>query len=227
MSVTAIVTNHNYGRYLRRCIDSALEFCDEVLVYDDGSTDDSMDILASYGDRIHLTHRDDATGDPVWGSNLGIIEATCTHLLFLDSDNYLVGPPPQNDVDYTFVDLPVVLDDETLIDTWRFVSWPSTARGALLRFIEARGMPFPWAGVWRTSFVRELRWRRWVPETGYAADFRTAVDWCLHGPTLTHDPTPYMVFRDHPGQWSKSPDDVLCGPAITATIERTHQLIVG
>jgi len=225
MSVTAVITNHDYGRYLRQCVDSALEFCDEVLVYDDGSTDDSLAILAEYGDRIRLVHRDDATGCPVWGSNLGIEQATCYHLLFLDSDNYLLRRPPETDADYTFVDLPVVKDDGTPIETWQFATWPLTARGALKRFIQYRGMPFPWAGVWRTDFIRHLRWRRWVPETGYAADFRTAVDWCLQGPTLAHDPVPYMVFRNHEGQWSASPDDVLVGDAVTTAVNRASRLL--
>ncbi|OAM89135.1 glycosyltransferase [Termitidicoccus mucosus] len=50
-----LINNHNYAPFLRACIDSALAQVrpgDEIVVYDDGSTDDSRAILASYGGRI-------------------------------------------------------------------------------------------------------------------------------------------------------------------------------
>src|SRR3954463_4315503 len=50
-----IVTNHNYGRWLREAIDSALTQTSGGLgvgVVDDGSTDDSGEIIASDGARI-------------------------------------------------------------------------------------------------------------------------------------------------------------------------------
>src|ERR1039458_8904338 len=49
------MTNYNYGRYLREALDSALNqtvAAHEVVLVDDGSTDDSRDVLKSYGDRI-------------------------------------------------------------------------------------------------------------------------------------------------------------------------------
>ena len=47
-----VIPTFNYGRFLRRAIDSAVsqkgdDF--EVIVVDDGSTDDSPQIAASYG----------------------------------------------------------------------------------------------------------------------------------------------------------------------------------
>src|SRR5256712_12270693 len=52
---TIIVNNYNYGRFLPEAIDSALNQTYrniEVIVVDDGSTDGSPEIIASYGDRI-------------------------------------------------------------------------------------------------------------------------------------------------------------------------------
>jgi hypothetical protein len=49
------MTNYNYGRYLREALDSALNqtvAAHEVVLVDDGSTDDSRDVLESYGDQI-------------------------------------------------------------------------------------------------------------------------------------------------------------------------------
>ncbi len=50
-----VISSYNYGRFLRDCIDSALNqtYLDtEVIVVDDASTDDSPEVIASYGDRI-------------------------------------------------------------------------------------------------------------------------------------------------------------------------------
>ena len=50
--ISVVITSYNYGRYLRECIDSALaqthQPC-EVIVIDDGSVDDSPQIIGSYG----------------------------------------------------------------------------------------------------------------------------------------------------------------------------------
>jgi glycosyltransferase involved in cell wall biosynthesis len=53
--VTILINNYNYGRFLRDAIDSALNQTysnTEVIVVDDGSTDSSREIIASYGERI-------------------------------------------------------------------------------------------------------------------------------------------------------------------------------
>lgn len=67
MSVPRIgisILSHNYARYLPRAIDSALAQLPgpyelvEVLVVEDGSTDDSLAVCRRYGDRIRLVHRE-------------------------------------------------------------------------------------------------------------------------------------------------------------------------
>jgi glycosyltransferase involved in cell wall biosynthesis len=59
-AISVCILNYNYGRYLRQAIDSALGqktggyTLAEIVVIDDGSTDDSPEIYASYHDRIRV-----------------------------------------------------------------------------------------------------------------------------------------------------------------------------
>jgi glycosyltransferase involved in cell wall biosynthesis len=57
MRASVLINNFNNARYLRDCVDSVLGSAGaaaEVVVYDDGSTDGSQEILRSYGSRIIL-----------------------------------------------------------------------------------------------------------------------------------------------------------------------------
>jgi glycosyltransferase involved in cell wall biosynthesis len=207
-TLTAVVTNHNYGRYLPRCIESALPYCERILVYDDGSTDDSLDILSRYP--VTVTHREMASGGPVWGSNLGMLDCDTTHLMFLDADNYLISEPPLNDVAYTFAGIDVVRDNESLRCKWRYPDWPLDPQECWHQFLSKceRGvvnMPVPWGGVWRTDFLADKVWTQW-PSTMYAADLKTCAEWIQDSPSLAYHPTPFLAFRLHEGQWSESPE---------------------
>ena len=85
-----VVINHNYGSFLATAIDSALAQDHtplEVIVVDDGSTDDSAAIIAGYGDRIRAVMK--AQGGHVAAVNAGYAAARGDYLLFLDADDLL------------------------------------------------------------------------------------------------------------------------------------------
>lgn len=55
MRCSILIDNYNNGPFLRACIDSVLSQMsseDEIIVYDDGSTDEGPTILRNYGDAI-------------------------------------------------------------------------------------------------------------------------------------------------------------------------------
>jgi glycosyltransferase involved in cell wall biosynthesis len=87
-TVSAIIPTYNYGRFLREAIDSALaQTCPalEVIVVDDGSTDDTPQVLAGYGDRIRAIRQENAGVGTA--RNAGIAAARGEYLAFLDSDD--------------------------------------------------------------------------------------------------------------------------------------------
>ena len=86
-----IINNFNYGRFLAEAIESALNqtYPDtEVIVVDDGSTDDSRDIIASYDKKIIPLLKDN--GGQTSTFNAGFQIARGNIVCFLDADDFLV-----------------------------------------------------------------------------------------------------------------------------------------
>ncbi|MGR9464526.1 glycosyltransferase family 2 protein [Rhizobium leguminosarum] len=88
MKLSVLINNFNYGRFLRPCIDSVLSqaYPDfEVVVVDDGSTDDSQEILASYGEQILTVLKEN--GGQASSFNAGFAAASGDVLFLLDADD--------------------------------------------------------------------------------------------------------------------------------------------
>jgi hypothetical protein len=89
-SVDIIVNNYNYGRFLADAVDSALaqSYPDvNVIVVDDGSTDDSRTILQRYRDRVELVLK--VNGGQASALNAGFARSKGDAVIFLDSDDLL------------------------------------------------------------------------------------------------------------------------------------------
>jgi glycosyltransferase involved in cell wall biosynthesis len=91
MLVSAIISNHNYGRFLPEAIDSALrqDGVDvEVVVVDDGSTDDSADIIRDYEAAFPNLRGVFQENLGQWAAlNAGVLASRGGILAFLDADD--------------------------------------------------------------------------------------------------------------------------------------------
>ncbi|MGG6293487.1 glycosyltransferase family 2 protein [Leptolyngbya sp. AN02str] len=88
--VSIVINNYNYAGFLAEAIDSGLRQTYphvEVVVADDGSTDRSAEIMASYGDRIISVYK--ANGGQASAMNAGFVASTGDLVIFLDADDYL------------------------------------------------------------------------------------------------------------------------------------------
>jgi glycosyltransferase involved in cell wall biosynthesis len=86
--VTCIIPCYNRPAYVRDAIESALAqtyTALEVIVIDDGSTDDTPAVLASYGDRIRVLTQEN--GGSSAARNAGIAASAAPYLAWLDSDD--------------------------------------------------------------------------------------------------------------------------------------------
>jgi glycosyltransferase involved in cell wall biosynthesis len=87
--VSIIISNYNYAKFLRTAIDSALQQTYsniETIVIDDGSTDDSHDLIASYGDQIIAFLK--TNGGHASTFNAGFAASQGQVICFLDADDF-------------------------------------------------------------------------------------------------------------------------------------------
>ncbi len=108
IKATIIISNYNYGRFLVAAIESALNqtYADtEVVVVDDGSTDDSRQIIAGYGNRIRPVLK--ANGGQASAFNAGFAASTGDVICMLDSDD-LFYPSKVERIARTFESYPEI-----------------------------------------------------------------------------------------------------------------------
>ena len=91
--VSIVIPTYNRAQRVRKAIDSVLaqDFCDfEVLVVDDGSTDDTASAVRSTDDaRVKYTAQDN--GGPASARNRGAALASGSIITFLDSDDIVLS----------------------------------------------------------------------------------------------------------------------------------------
>lgn len=88
-AISILINNFNYGRYLREAVDSCLSqsYPDfEVVVVDDRSTDDSPEILRSYGDAIRYVPLE-RNGGQAHAVNHGFAACRGDLIAMLDADD--------------------------------------------------------------------------------------------------------------------------------------------
>ncbi|MBN2715711.1 MAG: glycosyltransferase [Deltaproteobacteria bacterium] len=87
-TASVIIDNYNYGHFLRKAIDSVLEqkrIPEEIIVVDDGSTDNSAEIIRSYGDRVIPVFKENGGHGSAF--NAGFRRASGDAIFFLDADD--------------------------------------------------------------------------------------------------------------------------------------------
>lgn len=101
--VSVVIPTFNREKYVVETVESVLAQTlqdVEIVVVDDGSTDDTRRVLSRFGDRIRYVYQENRGRSSA--RNRGISESTGRYVLFLDSDDLLL--PPALETLTTFLD---------------------------------------------------------------------------------------------------------------------------
>lgn len=99
-TVSAVIATYNRPDYVTRAVASCLEqsfSCHEIIVVDDGSTDDTAQALAQYSTRIRLVRQPNR--GIAAARNIGIQRAIGDYIAFLDDDDIWVPQKLERQVD--------------------------------------------------------------------------------------------------------------------------------
>ncbi len=179
-TVSILIVNYNYGRFLADAIDSALAQTwpnVQVVVVDDGSTDESALMMQTYGDAIQTVYKEN--GGQASGANAGFPLLTGETVIFLDSDDMLEPDAIEKtigifeDPDVVKVSWPFTIIDRNSQPTGeiQYRRLPNgNFRKQALRIGPASHFTPPHSGnFWRKSFLDQI-----MPVD--EADFRSNVD---------------------------------------------------
>lgn len=166
--VSVIIDNYNYGQFLGEAIDSALAQSYpniEVIVVDDGSTDNSREIIANYAGRLFPIVKEN--GGQGSAFNAGFAASRGDIVIFLDSDDVLLptaaekAVPFFGDPDVVKVHWPLWLVNADGTRTGQIFPGPELPEGdfrkAVLQSGPTNQLSAPTSGnAWRRRFLEKI-----------------------------------------------------------------------
>jgi glycosyltransferase involved in cell wall biosynthesis len=214
--VSVVIPTYNRRRFIAEAVDSALgqTWSDlEVIVVDDGSTDDTVALLdRRFGRKIRVVRLPTNRGQST-ARNMGVAVATGEVVAFLDSDD--VWLPHKLERQLPLFDDPAVqlvhgwiepIDEAGLVLGHLTEDLQQRFERALRRGYDYAGVTEQWCMMWTSAVVI----RRSLLETigGFDPQLSDFEDWdlfwhcALHG-TIATAPEPLVGYRVHPGNMSK------------------------
>lgn len=159
--ISVIISAYNAARTIRRCIQSVLDqiYTEwEMIIVDDGSKDDTLDICQSYDDsRIRVLHKEN--GGVSSARNHGLKFAQGDYIAFIDSDDFI-------EADY-LEHLSQGLDYDIVISGFCYENTPESSsfhlklanREAvgreLSKLINADQLCYPWGRLFKRSIIEQ------------------------------------------------------------------------
>ena len=170
MKISIIVPVYNVEKYLERCLDSIFvgntyDGNFEVIAVDDGSTDNSYDILQEYASRhkqLKIYHQENQ-GSSV-ARNKALDVATGKYIMFVDSDDFveqdcintILQEALTTDIDVLFFDFNVISENGVVKSS----SCPCFAENEIFTgeeyILRKSDIGSPWKSLYRRELINEL-----------------------------------------------------------------------
>lgn len=158
--LSVVIPCYNAEKWIGRAIGSVLEQGYpnlEIIVIDDGSTDSSLEIIKSFGEKIRWeTGRNQGASV---ARNRGLSRSTSDYVLFLDADDYLapgsLGAWVRAGAAADIVLGPFAYEYEGHRTAGLGPREPADARSILCAWLEGRYVP-PCSVLWRRNFINAI-----------------------------------------------------------------------
>lgn len=203
MLVSVLIPCYNAERWIGQAIDSALgqSWPDiEVIVVDDGSTDRSLAVVRSYGDRIRWETGPNRGGNPTRNRLLEL--AGGDWLQYLDADDYLQPDKIRNQIpwlerapDTDVLFSPVILEHWSGERSW-LERLPIPEPHDLWVLLARWYLPQTGGPLWRRQAVVDVG--GWKPDQPCSQEHELYLRLLMAGKRFTYCPETGAVYR----QWS-------------------------
>ena len=200
--VTVVIPTRDRAALVREAIESCFAGNDdvavEVVVVDDGSTDETPALLEPLSDRV-LVLRQEAQGPQV-ARNCGLAAARGRYVKFLDDDDFLVPGALSRQVrhlvltgaDASVGDVQEVDGGGRLLQLLRQPAWDD----APATILAMRLFPHPFAYLYRRSAIAD---RRWDPALPFKQDVAFLLDGAARGARFARLGEVVGCYRQHSG----------------------------
>jgi len=200
-SIAVVIPCYNAERFIRQTIQSAIDqnYPDlEIVVVDDGSTDGSVEIVKSFGDRVTLEIGENRGA--CRARNRGTALTGAEYVLYLDADDYLHGNYLQQlaaaaqGAPDVIIGAVYYLRGGDLSETKTYAAHESAHAflcSYLKRFLQTSGF------LWRRAFIE--RHGGWQEDLPVYQDIELAIRMLLTSPNIAYPEfdNAYAVYRHH------------------------------
>lgn len=209
--LSIIIPVYNAGKYISACLDSVIAGITpgtELLLIDDGSTDDSLQICHDYASRYnYIKVFSQVNQGPSHARNFGIAQAQGEFLTFIDSDDYVISGKLRDvvsrldeykDVELWASDFHRVADNGCVLDKVYQIAdteSPFVDAGFLSQYLSAGDCVWNvWRYIYRRSFLlrENLRFAEGV-SCGEDLEFMCRV--LMRAKSIAYFHNPYYCYR--------------------------------
>jgi glycosyltransferase involved in cell wall biosynthesis len=177
--ISIVINNYNYERFLRTAIESVLMQTVapwEIIVVDDGSTDNSLALIALYKEKVKVISK--ANGGQASAFNAGYQQSSGDWIWFVDADDLLTPNAIKlaiSAIESGVVKLhsPLLVVDRDGLQTGSLIPGPELSEGSVIQELIENG-DYRWPPTTGNVFSRELMDAAMpIPEARYrlCADF--------------------------------------------------------